>query len=234
MTSSAAVSDSHRTPSGNGVDARRLNNGEPARSSRTISRNGSTPAQGDPPNGEPRVMTVSIRPVSRLSAMACPMTTPPRLCPTRCTLSAPVAAKILSTSATNRSASCSTDVPSGGYLIASTATPRALRVLATKAQIDLVPANPWTRRTGRVVGAVRAFTVQRRTGCSFVATAEQPQGCHRHRRHQHGGFVRLHRGGTPHRLNRRAARAEYTLESPRAALTVCRADMFCPCTFRCP
>jgi len=44
---------------------------------------------------------VSTRPLRRWSAMACAMTTPPRLCPTRCTLSAPVLHKILSTSATS-------------------------------------------------------------------------------------------------------------------------------------
>ena len=63
MMSSAAVTDSHRTPSGIGAEATRRNTGEPGRSARTISTNGSTPAQGDPPNGEPRVMTVSTRPL---------------------------------------------------------------------------------------------------------------------------------------------------------------------------
>jgi hypothetical protein len=36
--------------------------------------------------------------------------------------------------------------------------PWALRVWATKDQLDLVPANPWTSSTGRVVDAVEAFT----------------------------------------------------------------------------
>ena len=60
---SDAVTDSHRTPSGIGAETTRRNTGEPGRSARTISTNGSTPAQGDPPNGEPRVMTVSTRPL---------------------------------------------------------------------------------------------------------------------------------------------------------------------------
>jgi hypothetical protein len=59
MMSSAAVTDSHRTPAGIGAEASRRNTGEPGRSARTISTNGNTPAQGDPPNGEPKVMTVS-------------------------------------------------------------------------------------------------------------------------------------------------------------------------------
>ena len=101
MMSSAAVTDSHRTPSGNGAEATRRNSGEPGRSARTISVNGNTPAHGDPPNGDPRVMILSTRPFRRRSAMACAMTTPPKLCPTRCTLSAPVRHKILSTSATS-------------------------------------------------------------------------------------------------------------------------------------
>ena len=63
MMSSAAVTDSHRTSSGNGVEATRRNNGEPGRSARTISGNGNTPAQGDPPNGDPRVMTCVNPPV---------------------------------------------------------------------------------------------------------------------------------------------------------------------------
>jgi len=71
MMSSAAVTASHRTPSGTGAEARRCNSGEPGRSARTISTNGTRPAQGDPPNGEPRVTTVStspFRPPSRWPA----------------------------------------------------------------------------------------------------------------------------------------------------------------------
>ena len=68
--SSVAVTDSHRTPSGNGVEASRRNSGAPGRSALTISTTGSTPAQGDPPNGEPSVITVSTRPIIRGSEIA--------------------------------------------------------------------------------------------------------------------------------------------------------------------
>ena len=37
--------------------------------------------------------------------------------------------------------------------------PRAFSAWATKAKLDLVPANPWTSNTGLVVGAVSARTV---------------------------------------------------------------------------
>jgi hypothetical protein len=99
MMSSAAVTDSHRTPSGNGVEASRRNSGDPGRSARTISTTGSTPAQGDPPNGEPSVITVSTRPISRGFEIASAIMTPPRLCQTRCTLSARCRANASSTSA---------------------------------------------------------------------------------------------------------------------------------------
>ena len=45
--------------------------------------------------------------------MASAITTPPRLCPTQCTWSAPVEHNNLSTSTASRSASCSTEVPNG-------------------------------------------------------------------------------------------------------------------------
>ena len=84
MMSSPAVTANHRTPTGTGAEARRRNKGEPGRRARSRSPNGSRSAQGDPPNGEPKVMTVSTSPTRPPLAMASAMTTPPRLCPTRC------------------------------------------------------------------------------------------------------------------------------------------------------
>ena len=74
-TSNLAVKASHRTPSGNGPEASRRNSGEPSRSARAISPNGSRLAHGEPPNGDPRVTTVSTCPLRRPSAMAWAMMT---------------------------------------------------------------------------------------------------------------------------------------------------------------
>ena len=88
--SSVALIASHRTPSGTGAEPSRRKSGEPSRSARTIAPNGTRCAHGEPPNGAPRVTIVSTFPASRPPAMACAMTTPPRLWPIKCTLSAPV------------------------------------------------------------------------------------------------------------------------------------------------
>jgi aryl-alcohol dehydrogenase-like predicted oxidoreductase len=104
---------SHRIAGAAGTPASRRRSGEPTRSCWPIGPRGSRSAHGEPPKGELMVTTPSTRPASRSSVSAWAMTRPPRLCPTRCTVRAPLCSASWCVAVTSRSANCSTEASNG-------------------------------------------------------------------------------------------------------------------------